>query len=48
MKLILQGQPIYTPNETDFQIPSFQTKLTTITNGNNAANTSYANSKVSH
>ena len=47
MILLLQGQPVYIPNETDFQIPSLQTKLTTITNLNNTANTSYANLKAS-
>jgi hypothetical protein len=45
MILILQSVPAYNPNENTFKVATLQTKLTTLTTLNNAANTSYANLK---
>lgn len=47
MILLLQSQPVYSPNETEYQVPNLQTKLATITTLNDNANTSYANLKAS-
>jgi hypothetical protein len=43
MILLLQSQPIYSPNETQYQVPNLQAKLATITTLNDNANSSYAN-----
>lgn len=42
MILLLQGQPVYVPNETEFQVASLQTRFTTITTINDTANTAIA------
>lgn len=47
MILLLQSQPIYSPNEIEYQVPTLQAKLATITTLNDNANTSYANLRAS-
>jgi hypothetical protein len=45
MILLLRNEPLYTPNEPDYQITALQTRLANVTTLNTAANASYANLK---
>ncbi|QIG88524.1 hypothetical protein G6R40_02100 [Chryseobacterium sp. POL2] len=43
LKSVLEAEPSYTPNETDLQIASLDTKISDLTSKNTAVSTAYAN-----
>ncbi len=49
LKSVLEAEPSYTPNESDLQVPTIQSKITDFTTKNNAVATAYtsvSNSRI--